>query len=224
MRYFTINQGDIRCEVEAVKSEEKDHRRPCRLPTCRRPVARATSSGETRGRKKQFCSRSCSEKFTRTRQHLDEAIDELIEELDSGNWTTREKRSWASMLRRLLDLRSMYITPAEYLAVTLDDVDHIGEYGRRPTASVIRGWLRRPRPHPDVACRRCSGTGEDERVRRLGRKGRGSHAHAHAQDLRDVVHETLWEVARRSPEQQLNEWYRLAYDWAESEPGSIKHF
>lgn len=219
MQYFEVNGADVRCLLSWPGDGEKDQRRVCRLPTCRKQVPRTKPAGEARGRKKQFCSRPCAETFTRRRTQLDAAIDELIEELDSTRWTTRQSRSWASVLRRLLDVRSMYITPAEYLAVTLDDVDDVGDYGRRPTASVIRGWLRRPRPHPDVACRRCSGTGEDERVRRVGAKARGSHANV--QDLRDMVQETLVKVAWRSPEQQLNEWYRLADDWANSRPGSI---
>ncbi|NPC98738.1 hypothetical protein [Nocardioides sp. zg-DK7169] len=174
-----------------------------------------STSGETRGRKKQFCSRSCAEQFARTRQRLDEAIDELVSALDSEQWTARQERQLASLLRGLLDQRSLYVTPAEFLAVTLDDVEHVGDFGKRPTAGLIRGWLHRPRPRPEVACRRCSGTGEDERGRRLGRL-RG-HRIAD-RDARDMVRDVLWQIASHNPGYVLSDWYRMAEDWANSRP------
>lgn len=35
-----------------------------------------------------------------------------------------------------------------------------------------------------------------------------------------MVQEALMQVAHRAPEQQLNEWFRVADDWANSRPKS----
>lgn len=166
-----------------LDATDEEHQQRCRLPECG-----AVLTQEPHGRRKQFCGNKHLREFTKRRTRLDAAIDEVVEMSDARTWSWAERRVIDGRLRWLLDVRAEYMSSREQLALTLEDVEPVGSDQRRTAGRLIRGWLNRPQPDGPI-CRRCDGTGQNDRLERIERLPRNSRpAMADANDrMRDAL-------------------------------------
>lgn len=86
-----------------------DRTQRCRLPECSQSLERKPGPG----RRRQFCSNACLQKFKRRRAVLADALREVAELSARSDWTWAERRALDTRERWLVDLQAEYATADE---------------------------------------------------------------------------------------------------------------